>query len=296
MSFSSEQKSRIIQEPIKTNCCKKAFLSGVIISRGSMEDGGISVRLESRPIAEYIASLLLQSFAKEADISTLPGGGRGYRVRFSSRSLEKVLSDFLSGDQPFTEKCSQCLACFLRGIFVGAGRITDPTKQYLLEFAPKNEITRFTEFFDELGLVPKVSVKPRETVIYFKNSSSIEDFLVLAQMNEAAFALMNAKIQGELRNSANRVANCEMNNINKAVSASIGQIAVISELVETGLISQLPDELKMTAELRLKHSDLSLAQLASLITPYISKPGLSHRLKKINEIGKELLDRWHKRQ
>ena len=296
MSFSSEQKSRIIQEQIKTNCCKKAFLSGIVISRGAMDDGMLSVRLESRSLAEYISSILLQSFCKETEISTLPGGGRGYRVKFSSRSLEKTLGDFMTGGPIITEKCSQCLSHFLRGVFVGAGRITDPTKQYLLEFAPKNEISRFVEYFDEIGLMPRLSAKPRETVIYFKNSSSIEDFLALAQMNDAAFALMNAKIQGELRNSANRVANCEMNNINKAVSASAGQIAVISELVRTGLISQLPDELKKTAELRLLHSDLSLSQLAALITPYISKPGLSHRLKKINEMGKELLDRWHKRQ
>ena len=296
MSFSSEQKSRIIQEQIKTNCCKKAFLTGIVLSRGAIVEGELEIRVESRIIAEYISSLLLQSFAKETLISTLPGGGRGYRVKFSSRSLEKMLEEFLSGGNPFQEKCPQCLSHYLRGIFVGSGRITDPTKQYLLEFVPKNEVDRFVEYFDELGFMPRLSVKPRETVIYFKNSSSIEDFLALAQLNDAAFALMNAKIQGELRNSANRVANCEMNNTNKAVSASAEQISVISQLVDTGLISQLPDELKMTAELRLLHSDLSLAQLAALITPYISKPGLSHRLKKINEIGKELLERWHKRQ
>ena len=131
-------------------------------------------------------------------------------------------------------------------------------------------------------------------IIYFRNSSAIEDFLALAAVNNTIFALMNAKIQGEIRNNVNRISNCETNNINKAVLASSGQIAVIQELVRTGLISQLPDELQKTALLRMEHSDLSLSQLAAIITPYISKPGLSHRLRRITELGKELLDRSKK--
>ena len=50
------------------------------------------------------------------------------------------------------------------------------------------------------------------------------------------------------------------------------------------------DELEATARLRLQHRDMSLSQLAALITPKISKPGLSHRLKKITELAKELLE------
>ena len=100
---------------------------------------------------------------------------------------------------------------------------------------------------------------------------------------------MDAKIQGELRNNANRVANCEMNNIDRAVSSSMHQIELISELFRRGLSSQLPDELEKTARLRMEHSDLSLSQLASIITPHISKPGLSHRLKKITELAEEIL-------
>ena len=68
------------------------------------------------------------------------------------------------------------------------------------------------------------------------------------------------------------------------------QIALIEELIKKGLISQLPDELAETARLRLEHSDLSLSQLAALTTPRISKPGLSHRLKKITEMAEALLE------
>jgi DNA-binding transcriptional regulator WhiA len=122
-----------------------------------------------------------------------------------------------------------------------------------------------------------------------------EDFFALAGMNQLAFVLMNAKIQRELRNSANRIANCETNNITKAINASQSQIAILRELDAKGLMSQLPDELEKTARLRMEHDDLSLSQLAALMTPRVSKPGLSHRLKRITEIATSLLERSNKK-
>lgn len=289
MSFSSEQKADILSQPIKSLCCKKALLSGIIASRGSLLDDCVVLSISTRELAEQIAELVGEVYSKEHKISTMSGGGRGYILCFRSPAAHRTLTEFLGGGEFFAEKCRLCHSYFLRGIFLASGRMTDPTKQYILEFALKNSIDRFVELFEELGLSPKISKKPRETVVYFRNSSSIEDFFALASMNNTTFALMNAKIQGEIRNNVNRVANCETNNINKAVSASVGQIAIITELVRKGLISQLPDELQKTALLRMEHSDLSLSQLAALITPYISKPGLSHRLKRITELGKELL-------
>lgn len=289
MSFSSEQKAAIAEQPIKALCCKRAFMAGILTSRASLADGTVSVAVSSRETALHIASAVADLYSKESEILTMPGGGRGYLVRFSSPAAERMLGAFAEGGDFYVEKCKQCQAHFLKGVFLASGRMTDPTKQYMLEFSVKNERARFMETFSELGLTPRVSQKPHETVIYFRNSSAIEDFFALAGMNTTTFALMNAKIQGEIRNNVNRVANCETNNINKAVSASVGQIALIGELVRTGLISRLPDELRKTALLRMEHSDLSLSQLAALITPYISKPGLSHRLKRITELGEELL-------
>lgn len=296
MSFSTEQKNHIIAQPIKNKCCKKAMLLGVLAARASLDDGVISVTLNSRSTAEFVSSLIFDIYRKQVDISTLPRGGRGCLISFSHPSLAEYVSGFATGEvEPYTEKCQMCQSHFLEGVFLASGRMTDPTKQYILEFSVKGATERFVEIFSEAGLSPKISVKPRETVIYFRNSTSIEDFFALAGMNQTTFALMNAKIQGEIRNNVNRVANCETNNITKAVSASAGQIAIIAELIKKGLISQLPDELQKTAILRMEHSDLSLSQLAALITPYISKPGLSHRLKRITEIGAELLERSKKK-
>ena len=68
------------------------------------------------------------------------------------------------------------------------------------------------------------------------------------------------------------------------------QISIISRLEETKLLSSLPEELEETAKLKLRYPDLPLSALAAQMTPAISKSGLSHRLKKIEEIGARLLN------
>ena len=93
-----------------------------------------------------------------------------------------------------------------------------------------------------------------------------------------------------------RVANCETNNILRAVNAAKPQLLVIRALEENDLLSVLPDELEATARLRLEYPDLSLAQLAAIAVPAISKPGLSHRLKKIVELGEQILKKHERKE
>lgn len=295
MSFSSEQKKDIISQPIKNACCRRAFLQGVLASRADVRDAELFISVDSLDTAGFLKEMIRENYAKDATVSTSSRGGRCRIVIFSTKSALSYLDAFYANEQFYTEKCPLCQAAFLRGVFLASGRISDPAKQYALEFSVKGATDRFCEFFTELGMSPRVSNKPNERVIYFKNSSEIEDFFALANMNQTTFAFMNAKIQAEIRNNANRIANCETNNIVKAVSSSMEQVKIIEELEARGLLSQLPEELEKTARLRMAHRDLSLAQLAALITPKVTKPGLSHRLKRIVEIAHSLLDESKKK-
>ena len=73
------------------------------------------------------------------------------------------------------------------------------------------------------------------------------------------------------------------------------QLSVINRLDELNLLSSLPEELELTARMRMKYPDLPLSLLAAEMTPSISKSGLSHRLKKIEEIGTRLLSTDNKK-
>ncbi len=290
MSFSIEQKYEIIDSVIKQQCCKMAQLHGILSSSANIVDGKIVIAVFDKKIAEYIQKTIFEVYNKWADISTRKSGGRGFLLTFESNSALKYITDFENKSIVFQEKCAACLSAFLRGVFLATGRITDPSKQYLLELAIDGNTEIFMEYLDSLGLNPRLTLKAQKRVIYFKNSTNIEDFLALSGLNSTAFTLMNEKIQSEIRNNVNRISNCETNNIERAVSASIYQITLIERLIEKGLISQLSPELEQTARLRLLYRDYSLSQLAAVFTPHITKPGLSHRLKKITTMAEQLLE------
>ena len=290
MSFSQEQKADIINQPIKTVCCRRALLQGVLSARGSICDGLICLSVDGKDLIGYLETLIFEVYSQKPTVATSSSGGRRKIVSFKSKSAEKYLLSLNGNGDYCTEKCPMCKSAFLKGVFLVSGRVCDPSKQYLLEFCVGDKTNEFVSIFESAGLNPKVSKKEKETVIYFKNSSMIEDFFALANMNNAAFEIMNMKIQGELRNTANRIANCETNNIDRAVSASMHQIALINELISRGLISLLPDELAVTARFRIEHQDMSLSQMAGSITPPISKSGLAHRLKKITEMAEAIIN------
>ena len=66
------------------------------------------------------------------------------------------------------------------------------------------------------------------------------------------------------------------------------QIAAVEKLRDHGILDGLPDDLRMTGELRLQHDEASLSELASYHLPPISKSGLNHRLSRLMEMAEKL--------
>lgn len=290
MSFASELKRQIMIEQQNNACCRRAMLMGVLFAKGSVDkDGGISFNIESDEYADFLKQLIMEQYAKEPSISRPANGGRCRVISFVSKAASKFISKIDLGHSPIEAKCTGCKSAFYRGVFFASGRICDPQKQYLLEFSPLLRAESFYELLRDAEIELKTSLRGGKPVLYVKKSSMIEDFLALSSLNDAVFELMNVKIEGELRNNANRVANCEMNNIDRAVTASGRQLAVLDELDKCNLLSSLPDELEKTARLRLKHRDLSIPQLAAISVPPISKSGLAHRMKRIMEMATQML-------
>ena len=290
MSFASELKMQITSEDLNNACCRRALLMGVLFAKGTTDaDGTISLNIESDEYASFLRSLIVEQYTKEPDISRPKSGGRCRVISFNSKAAHKYLSRLGSGGNMIDAKCPACKSAFLRGVFFASGRICDPQKQYLLEFSPLVRVDLFLEILSDSGIELKTTLRSGKPVLYVKKSSMIEDFLALSALNDAVFEIMNVKIAGELRNNANRIANCETNNIDRAVSASSRQLAVLDELEKCNMLSSLPEELERTARLRLKHRDLSIPQLAAISVPAISKSGLTHRMKRIMELAASML-------
>ena len=290
MSFSYDLKVEIANQPIKNGCCRKAFLDGIISSKAQSAGTTVRLNVQTDFLAASISKLILEFYGRTPIVQIPSSGGRCREIIFDSKAASKYIHNIANENHSlYNLKCEGCTAAFLKGVFFASGNVSDPSKQYLLEFSPETNAEAILCYLTDIGVHPNLTVRKNKTVLYIKRSSMIEDFFAYTGINSATFAFMNAKIEGELRNNANRIANCETNNIGKAVTASHRQITVLLELQKANLLSSLPEDLERTARLRLERRDLSLSQLAAVSVPPISKSGLSHRLNRIMELSAQLM-------
>ena len=290
MSFSAEQKNEIITHLYKSSCCRRSLLMGFLFARATNEEGDlISIRAEKHETLEFIGRLVKEFYSKSICPRHSSSGGRYFFAEFESGAASKYLRAVNAGGELFSPKCDFCESAFLRGVFLASGKICDPTRQYLLEFSLGDRTDVFSEYLTSIGIKPNIANKKTGRIVYYKKSSKIEEFTARAAMNRSIFAIMNEQITSELDNYVQRVSNCTSGNISKTVDAAIKYNNVISQLDEVNLLSSLPEELAATARMRLDYPDLTLAELARISVPPISKSGLAHRLNKILEISEKLL-------
>jgi DNA-binding protein WhiA len=184
-----------------------------------------------------------------------------------------------------------CRESFLKGAFLAGGSVTDPGKGYHLELATGHRAVgreTFALMEEVLGFYPKQASRGANTVLYFKQSDQISDFLTFLGAPVAAMGIMEARLEKELNNKVNRRCNCDEANTSKVVEAAQEQLAVIRQLREQGKLERLPHKLKQAALARENNPSASLTELAALMEPPITKPAMNHRLKKLMEAAKEV--------
>jgi len=99
----------------------------------------------------------------------------------------------------------------------------------------------------------------------------------------------DVRILKDMRNSVNRLVNCETANLNKTVGAALRQVENIKFLERTVGLDVLPDKLKEIAILRVTHQDVTLQELGEMVeSGSISKSGINHRLRKIDQIAEKI--------
>ena len=202
-----------------------------------------------------------------------------YRFRISSRAvIHRIQADIIDNNSVFA---------FLAGAFLSCGSITEPIKEYHLEFAvPYPELAGdLMEILTSVGVSAKSAERKNICVIYLKDSEAIEDLLTLMGATMSSIDLMNIKIYKDVRNKANRIANCDAANIERTLRASEKQIEDIEYIMQTEGLDSLTPELKNMAELRMENPDVSLKELGEMLDKPVGRSGANHRLKKLSEIA-----------
>jgi len=191
-------------------------------------------------------------------------------------------------DRLFIKEC--CVYAFLRGAFLAVGSVTDPKKDYHLEFAsPHQQLCRdLLALMEGLGLNPKYMTRKGSGIVYFKESEQIEDLLTMMSATNSSLEIMGVKILKNIRNKANRVTNCETANITKTVDAASLQLEMIEIIYRKAGLDSLPPELREIALERMNNPDMSLRELGEQLSPPLSRSGVNHRLARLKKIADEL--------
>ena len=295
MSFSSNVKQELCRLPINRKMEAAAELYGILLYCNAFTSELVRITTESRDLAERLPRLMKKVFGFSFDQEPEEGAGKLLFVMESQEKIHKMFAQFgLSRDVTLhvnygmLEEDEERLA-FLRGAFLSGGSVTDPAKRYHLELTTSHyKVSRETcALLLDAGFSPKETARGGNSILYFKQSDMIEDFLTAIGAPVCAMGVMEAKVEKDLRNGVNRRVNCETANLTKVVDASMEQVAAIKKLQKQGRLKELPPKLRETAKLRLENPEATLQELAAMQTPPVSKSAMNHRMRKLVALADE---------
>ncbi|KKB38657.1 DNA-binding protein WhiA [Bacillus thermotolerans] len=307
MSFASETKKELTTLETKA-CCSKAELSALIRMNGSLSFSNrllvVNIQTENAAIARRIYILLKQNYQVDVELLVRKKmrlkKNNVYIVRLKEKARH-VLEDLSIIDTSFAfvhnispdliaKKC--CRRAYLRGAFLAGGSVNNPeTSSYHLEIASlyKEHNDALCELMNSFHLNSKTLERKKGFITYLKEAEKITEFLNVIGAHNALLRFEDVRIVRDMRNSVNRLVNCETANLNKTIGAAMRQVENIRFIESTVGLEILPDKLREIAELRVAHQDVTLKELGEMVSgPAISKSGINHRLRKIDEIAEKI--------
>ena len=177
----------------------------------------------------------------------------------------------------------------IRGAFLGSGTISEPRKAYHLEiyFKDENSLSFCIKILTSYNVNVK-SIRQNKNILYIEEGESISNFLAFVGAKKSVLEFEDTRVVKEIRNNVNRQLNLENANLNKTILSSVKQINYIKLIKKKNKFNELTEKEKKLAEIRLKNPDASLEELKKMLGENISKSGVSHRMKKIEELAKNL--------
>ena len=176
----------------------------------------------------------------------------------------------------------------VRGAFLGAGSINNPSRTYHLEINLSTKDNM--EFLDEILKQCNIRCKKLENnnSIYLKDGEEISSIIALFGASSSVLKFEDIRVQKEMNGKVNRIVNCQTANLNKTLNASVEQIDAIRRLQKSNKFNNLDDNLKEIALLRLEYPDMSLVELGKKLKEPLGKSGVNYRLKRIIKIAEDL--------
>lgn len=303
MSYSLEVKKELANIQAE-KCCEKAELYGIIRYKATLKltQAGLGVEIITTHniVARRIVYLFKKIYDLSLEIATIKREKLDYKTRYVLSLYDeaiRLLQDLkiLNPDYSINEQLNYsiikkdcCKAAMIRGLFLVQGSINNPEAgNYHLEIILENEydIKYIQDILATVNIFPKYIHRTKGYVLYLKKSEQIGDFLNFIGAVNNLFAFEDLRIKKDYSNYVNRIINCDMANVQKALNSATTQLDNIKYLTEHQGLVKLTQRLTDAIVLRTTYPEYSLADLSDVseetVGRYISKSGLSHCFKDI---------------
>ena len=300
MSFASQAREEIAQRSLQLqkDCCVRAAAYGIACFAKYFDARGLVLQTEQELTAR-VAEQLFARCGVQGSVLEKPRPS-GVVYEFGIREPEQVRrmhelfgttgSETSLQIDPGLIRCQTCVSAYISTAFLCSGTVTDPQKEYNLEFLTgrTNLAKDFEALLAEHEFAPHRTRRNGVNLIYVKSSASVERILAFMGAAEASAQMNAQKAVKQLRNQINRQTNCDTANLGKTARANAQTTRAIRFLQEQGALETLPEVLQQAAAKRMENPDLSLTALCACFDPPVSKSGLSHRMKKLEALADDL--------
>jgi DNA-binding protein WhiA len=306
MSFAAQTKKELTLIEADS-CCEIAELSALIRMNGSVSVSSrkvvLDISTENAAIARRIYSLLKKHFEVHVELLVRKKmrlkKNNVYIVRIPVR-VQEILSELkivsegfmfnLGIDKEIIRKPC-CKRSYLRGAFLAGGSVNNPEgSSYHLEISSmyQEHCEALVDLANKFDLNARCIERKKGFIFYIKEGEKIIELLNIVGAHQALFKFEDVRIMRDMRNSVNRIVNCETANLNKTIGAAVRQIENIKLLQREVGLDSLPDKLKEVAEIRLQHPDMNLTEVGEMLGGKVSKSGVNHRLRKIDALAEKI--------
>ena len=307
MSYASQVKKELTNLEVHPEHAR-AELSALIRMNGSLSLAQhhfiLNIQTENPAIARRIYSLLHQLYTVDSELVVRRKmklqKNKQYIVRLRQHvqailaDLRIVQKDSFQIRTDISEdiwSSQQRARSYLRGAFLAGGSVNNPeTSRYHLEIYTlyEDQNQGLVKLMNQFQLNARATQRRNGFIVYLKEAEKISDFLQIIGATASMLKFEDIRIVRDMRNSVNRLVNCENANINKTIKAAAKQVANIRYYQENFGLEKLPVKLKEIAELRLANPEVSLTELAQMVPGGpISKSGINHRLRKLNTLNEQ---------
>lgn len=307
MSFNSDVKEELARVAGTCSHCDRALLAALIRIEGTLFISGqgryrLEVVTDAPSVARLTWRLLHENYQLQTELTTRRSvlhKTPNYLIDVPVQpGLNEALHDMgvlrdgtlQLGVAPELIMKQCCAASYLRGAFLGSGFVSDPRGDFHFEITVESleMASDLVAIMQDKGINARYMQRRSSYVVYLKSGEAILEFLAFVGAHQSALVMENARVVKSVRNDVNRQTNAEMANQKKAASASVDQIYAMRTVLEAYGVDRLPPALREIIRLRVNYPDATLKELGARADPPLSKSAVYHRIRRIEQMAREL--------